>query len=320
MVKPKNDLSGWASDIDTEATRALISELQTSGMPWDKLDSDPKKYVTNYRRICPKRPEWPNPYQIVPVHYLGPNNRMVVCPKEAGMGECPVCQLRWQLQEGGDEQGARKLRASIRTFLNVVRIDQDGNLAEEGVFLMGLNQLQFLGKRDTAYDPDEESELPLFYFFEKYGDLSHVETGRDLLIKAKQDKQGEYDVLAMKFSVADPSPFPGTGELLEEGLTDLPTVAAVVEPSEMIGILEGRATGAMMLPAATPGASAQIAAPAATKSRFGGAEEEGEEATPEEETAEEPEETPENPRASKAPPKTDPKEALERLRATQGKK
>jgi hypothetical protein len=328
MPKTKSDLSGWASDIDTEATRALIEELQTSGKPWDKLESDPKKYVTNYRRICPKRPEWPNPYQIVPVHYLGPNNRMAVCPKEAGVGECPVCQLRWQLQEGGDEQGARRLRAAIRTFLNVVRIDQDGNLAEDKVFLMGLNQLQFLGKRDTAYDPDEESELPLFYFFEKYGDLSHVETGRDLLIKAKEEtfktETGEQKMLRMKFSVADPSPFPGTGELLEEGLIDLPEVVAVSEPSEMVALMEGRATGAMMLPAATPGETTpQATAPVATKSRFGGAEEEEEATEPsptEEETAAEPEEAPENPRAAKAPPKTDPKDALERLRATQVKK
>jgi hypothetical protein len=329
VKKTASDMSQWASEINTDATKALIEELQTEGKPWDKLESSPKKYVTNYRRICPKRPEWENPYQIVPVHYLGPNSRMVVCLKETGLGECPACQLRWELQNGGDEQGARGLRPAIRTFLNVVHINQDGTLADEKVYLMGLNQLQFLGKRATEYDLEEESELPLFYFFEKYGDLSHVETGRDLSIKAKQDKQGDYDVILMKFSAAPPSPFPGTGELLEEGLINLPEVVTISEPEEMLSIIQGRATGALMLPAGTTSPSAPVAggeeagaAPSAAppKSRFGGDEEE-EEAAAEETSAEEPaaaseeEKKEENPRAPKTPPKTDPAEAIKRLRS-----
>lgn len=321
MAKATNGLNAWASDIDLEATRQLLAELQVEGKPWDKLESDPKKYVTNYRRICPKRLEWQNPYQIIPVHYLGPNSRMVVCLKEAGLGDCPACQLRWTLQEGKDEDAARQLRPAIRTFLNVVRINQDGSLAEEKVFLMGLNQIQFLGKRGVEYDPDEESDLPLFYFFEKYGDLSHVETGRDLAIKAKEEKSGDYDVLTLKFSVADASPFPGTGELLEEGLNDLTTVAAVTQPNEMMALIEGRATGALVLgagaPVDTPTTQAVTPAP---QNRFGGD-------TPEEEPAEEPkapaakpeeEPAPEDAKASKAPPKTDPTAALERLRKSKG--
>jgi hypothetical protein len=90
----------------------------------------------------------------------------------------------------------------------------------------------------------------------------------------------------------------------------------------MVALIDGRATGALMLPAATPGnAASQVEAPAADKSRFGGTEEEEEE-TEEETPAEEPaaEETPDNPRAAKAPPQTDPKAAIARLRATQEKK
>ncbi len=331
MVKAKTpDMSQWASNMDLDATRALIDELQTEGKPWDKIESSPKKYVTNFRRICPKRPEWQNPYQIVPVHYLGPSNRMTVCLKDAGLGNCPACTLRWQLQDGGDEQAARKLRPSIRTFLNVVRINEDGSLAEEKVFLMGLNQLQFLGKRGVEYDPEEEDELPLFYFFEKYGDLSHVETGRDLLIKAKDDKQGDFEMVKMKFSAADPSPFPGTGELLEGGLIDLPAVVAVNDEAEMVAMIEGRATGALMLGSGTPAAATAL--PEATtvaeapKSRFGGEEEDTEEeetpaeaeapVEPAEESSEESTETPSNPRAAKKPPETDPKAALARLRGS----
>ncbi len=322
-AKSKNDMSQWASNIDLEATRALIDELQTQmdGKNWDKLENSPTKYVANYRRICPKRPDWQNPWQIVPVHYLGANNRMTVCLKEAGLGDCPACQLRWELESGGDKGAAQGLRASIRTFLNVVKINQDGTLADDKVLLMGLNQLQFLGKRGVEYDPDEESELPLFYFFEKYGDLSHVETGRDLLIKAKEEKSGDYTMLDLKFQAEAPSPFPGTSEMLEEGLNNLPEVVPPLSATEMTALIEGRATGAMALNA---GAVVQqvegpadntTPAPAAPANRFGGEEEEAETPQTEETPAEEPSD---DPKASKAPPTTDPGAALKRLRDSQG--
>jgi hypothetical protein len=243
---------------------------------------------------------------------------MVVCLKETGMGECPACQLRWQLEEGGDKQAASGLRPSIRTFLNVVKINQDGTLAEDKVFLLGLNQLQFLGKRGVTYDEDEESTLPLFYFFEKYGDLSHVETGRDLLIKAKKDKQGDFEMLDLKFAVEEPSPFPGTGELLDEGLVDLPEVVAAIAPDEMVSIIEGRATGAMAI--GSGAAVPQVEGPAVTQapapaSRFGGAEEEAPASEAEAEETEEAEPT--DPKAAKAAPETDPSAALKRLRKSQ---
>ncbi len=331
--KKAPDMSKWASEMDIGATRQLIEELQAEGKPWDKLESDAKKYITNYRRICPKRPEWQNPYQIVPVHYLGPSSRMVVCRKEAGIGECPACNLRWELHDGGAEAESRQLRTSIRTFINVVHIDSDGNIPEDDgkVYLLGLNQLQFLGKRGVEYDPDEESELPLFGFFEKYGDLSHVTAGRDLLIKAKDEKSGDFDVQALKFSVAEPSPFPGTSELLDEGLVDLPEVVTIIEPEEMVAVIEGRATGTTAI--AMPGAPAQIAeaatAPAEPTggSRFGGEEAEEEETEPaatteEEPAAEEPaaEAADDDARAAAKPPKTDPAAALKRLREQQDKK
>lgn len=327
-AKPTSDMSAWESDIDVEATRKLVSELQTEGKPWDKLESSDKKYIVNYRRICPKRPEWENPYQIVPVHYLGPQGRMAVCLKEAGLGECPACTLRWELNDAGAEAESRQLRASIRTFLNVLRVDKNGDLTDDKVYLLGLNQLQFLGKRGVEYDPEEESELPLFGFFEKYGDLSHVVEGRDLLIKAKDEKSGDYNIQHLKFAVAPPSPFPGTSELLEKGLTALPEVVAVITPEEIVATIEGRATGAIAI--GPPGDTPQIEAPAVTPaaeveepaSRFGGAEEAEEDTATEAtevqtETSEESEDA--DARASVTPPKTDPAAAIARLRKNQNK-
>jgi len=330
-----NDLSAWDSEINLDSTQKLINELQADGKAWDKLESDPKKYILNFRRICPKRPEWENPYQIVPVHYLGPSNRIVVCLKEAQIGECPACVLRWELHDAGAEAESRQLRASIRTFLNVVHIDKKGELVikegedEAKVYLLGLNQLQFLGRRGVEYDPDEESELPLFEFFRKYGDISNVVTGRDLLIKAKDETSGDYEVQHLKFSVADPSPFPGTSKLLEEGLVNLTEVVTILEPTEMMATIEGRATGAVAI--APPPAAPQITETATApveQNRFGGAEEEEEEggepeSAPPESTviddgSNEGEEKGDA-RASTIPPKSDPAAAIARLRKNQAK-
>ncbi len=334
--KAKGDLSRWDTPINTESTRKLISELATSSKkPWFEPEVGKDKYVSNYLRVCPKHPDWENPWNIIPVHYLGSGNstRMVVCVKEANLGgECPACIIRWDLHEGGDEEGSRALRVSIRSFLNVVKIDSNGQLTtnehgevDDTIYILSLNQMQFLGKRQVQYDLDEESELPLFFFFEKYGDISSVTHGRDLVVKCKKDKSGDYDTTAMKFAVADePSPFPGTFEMLEgEGFNDLLTVVQHAGAEEVMQIIEGRASGASVLPA--PASAPQLPAPGV--SRFGGGEEEEEptpEATPEPEPAgegEEPpaEETVDNPRASRAAPQTNQQEAIARLREAQAK-
>ncbi len=310
MAKKKatdNGLGAFASDIDIEATKQLLDEINapSQGLPWFKFESSENKYIPNLVRVCPKRPDWTHPYQITPIHYLGPQNRMVICLKEAGLGDCPVCMQSWALFEAEEKKAAGQLRPKFRTFLNVVKINKDGSLVEEKVFVMGLNQMQFSGKRGTEFDWNEEGDLPLFEFFKKYGDLSHVETGRNLIIKAKTDASNpEFkNTLLMKFVVDDPSPFPGTSELLEEGLTTLSEVASLEEPAQMAALMEGRATNAMVLPAATPAQPATTPpapAPAEPKSAFAAA------ADGDEEEKEAP-----------VAPQTDPSEALSRLRAQQ---
>ena len=328
-MKAVGDLSRWDTEINTEATRTLIAELAVSSKkPWFEPEVGTDKYLPNYLRVCPKRPDWENPWNIIPVHYLGSgNSRMVVCVKEANLGgECPACIIRWDLHEGGDEEGASGLRVSIRSFLNVIKIDSNGQLkvdehgeVDETIYILSLNQMQFLGKRQVQYDFDEESELPLFFFFEKYGDISSVSHGRDLVIKCKKGAKGRYTTTDMKFAVADKeSPFPGTFEMLEgEGFNDLQAVVQLASAEEVMQIIEGRAATALPSPTVVP----QITAPAGA-SRFGGDEEEEPTPIPKAEGDDAPteEEKPvENPRASRQTPKTNQQEAISRLREAQEK-
>jgi hypothetical protein len=165
----------------------------------------------------------------------------------------------------------------------------------------------------------------LFFFFEKYGDISSVTHGRDLVIKCKKAKSGDYNTTAMKFAVADePSPFPGTFEMLEgEGFNDLLTVVQLASAEEVMQIMAGRASSATVLPA--PTSAPQLPAPGS--SRFGGEDSEEEKPTPEatpvpeaegQDTPAE-EEPPDNPRASRAAPQTNQQEAIARLREAQSK-
>jgi len=325
-TKAVGDLSRWDTQINTEATKQLIAELAASSKkPWLEPEVGKDKYIANYLRVCPKHPDQENPWSIVPVHYLGSgkSTRMVVCVKEANLGgECPACIVRWDLHEGGDEEGSKALRVSIRSFLNVIKIDSNGQLTvdkdgevDETIYILSLNQMQFLGKRQVQYDLDEESELPLFFFFEKYGDISSVSHGRDLVVRCKKDKSGDYDTVAMKFAVAgEESPFPGTFEMLEgEGFNDLQAVVQLASAEEVMQIMDGRSPTALPAPTAAP----QIEAPAAGASRFGGSDDEAEETPAPESTAEE--EKPENPRASRSAPKTNQQEAISRLREAQEK-
>ncbi|KKN40241.1 hypothetical protein LCGC14_0735210 [marine sediment metagenome] len=307
----KSDMKKWASEVDTSQTDALIEELQkdyaSEKKPWDEIEGTKDKYAPNYRRICPKRPAWETPYLVRPCHYLGPHNQMVLCLKEAGICECPACQLRLDLEKGGDKKGAAMLRPSVRTFLNVVHLNEEGGLAEEKIYLLGLNKLQFLGKQGTEYDMDEESDLPLYYFFKQYGDLSHVEHGRDLRIRAKQEDWDGNKFFTMKFKVSEPSPFPGSSDLLDEELIDLMSVAPALEPSEMMALIEGRASGAVSLSA--PVETPALAAPAeeAPRSRWGDDDDAGEATSSVEPVTEEGKAEP------KSPPQTNPKAAMERL-------
>ena len=238
--------------FDLEGFKALRQEVTASGISWDKLEADPKKYVSNYRRICPKRPDWQFPFQVFFVHYAGPTNRMLGCPREMRIAaECPLCNHGFGLIRQGAKEEGKSVLPSMRVFMNALRLRADGSLAEEKVFLLAVNQSSFWGGQDS-----EDDEI-LANLFEEYGDLSHIEDGRNLEIRARVVKRGRYEFKNLKYTVSEPCPFPGTEELLDQ-LYDLPNVVPFVEPKEMVDIFEGRNIGASLL---SPAANLALPAP-----------------------------------------------------------
>lgn len=311
--------------FDLESFEELARTVTSSGISWDNLESDPKRYISNYRRICPKKPDWKYPFQVVYVHYAGPSNRMIGCPREMGMGECPLCNHGFSLIRSGAKDEGKDILPSLRVFMNVVRLRENGELADDKVFLLGMNLTSFFG---SPTGESEEDEI-LSDLFREYGDIAHIEYGRNLEIRAKQVKRGRFEFNKLKYAVTDPVPFPGDEALLEQ-IYDLPGVVPFLDPNEMVDIFEGRSFGALLtsaapiasLPAPTSPRDAVVILPP-NKGGFARRDEEEEvgEDEPAESNEEETVEEPQDRRATarsgstKAVPKTNPSTAAARLRA-----
>ncbi len=318
MTKASTTENPWASDFNQQGLTALREEVLSQGVARDKFDSDPKKYVSNLRRICPMRPGWEYPFQVVPVHFgVGPTNRTLGCPRVAKLGDCPLCNLGFDMIRAGDKEGGKDMLSKIRVYLNVVRLNNDGDLAEEKVFLLSLSQTQFFGGQES-----DEDEI-LANVFEQVGDISHIETGRNIDFRAKQVKRGKFEFNRVKYAVVpDATPFPGSLELLET-INDLPNVITFVDGPAMVDIYEGKALSASLL---APGNAPEILpreteteettpppfvkATPVKKGGFAAQPDEPEEAETEPAPTKEAETT-----TAAAPPQTDPAEAINRLRA-----
>lgn len=313
-------------EFDLTAFEELAQAVTSGGIRWDRLEADPKKYVANYRRICPKKADAQWPFQVVFVHYAGPSNRLMLCPRGVRLGECPLCIQGFALIKQGAKDEGKEMLSNMRVFLNVVRLTEEGKLKDEEVYLLSLSQTSFYG---SPTGESEEDEI-LANLFREYGDISHIETGRNLAIRARTVKRGRFEFNKLKFEVSDPCPFPGSDDLLNTS-NDLSAVAPLLDPKEMVDTAEGRSFGFALVGPATPLAALpgrdsttapaeEIPAPTVTKPGAFARRDEEEEPEEEEAATEEPEEV-EAPatrrataRATSVPvPKTNPATAAARL-------
>lgn len=281
----------WASTFDPEKVKEAMEQMQRSGANFDKLETG-SKYTDNYRRIAPKRPEWEFPFVIAPAHFrVGIGNRTLGCLREAKIGECPLCQYGFQLNDEGDKKAASAILPNWSIYTNVVTLDQAGEMDEsKGIRILRFNQTQW----DLVWDE-----------FEQHGDLSHIETGRNLRIRAKEEKKGDFTFNVLKISVSEPSPFPGTTKMLDEQLNDLASIVEFVDADEMLSIMEGQSAGA--LPSGTVSRALPGPAPVVEVKPGGFADEVEEDETPPDPEQEE-EEVEEA-----TPPKVDSAAAISRL-------
>ena len=306
MVKTKTTERKWreGSPVNQDRARSLLDAMKSGGVRYDKLETSKTKFVSNFRRICPPTGSMEDWYQIVPVHFgVGPNRRSVICLRQTEISDfCPACALGFELMDSGDKKGGQDILPSWRIYINVMKLNQDGTLEDDKPYVLTINQTQFESLLDEFNDS---------------GDLTHIETGRNVNFKAKQIEKGGFKFNELKFKVSDEIAFPGDVSVLDE-LEDVTEIVTVVDAANMVAMLEG-GTANNALPAPDPmGQDEEVKAVEASVSSGGFAdEEEEEEAAQEEETPVDTEapQTSSNPKAS-----SDPSDAIARLRKQVQKK
>ncbi len=280
-----------ASDIS--GLSDMVAQMDTAGgKPMDKLETG-TTLTSNFRRILPQHPNMTAPVQVVPVHFkVGPSGRQLVCPRLINGGDCPICAQGFAWLKDGAEKEGKEILPSWRAYLNVVRLTDKMEIAEEKVYVLSLNKTQFEDLTDE---------------FTQYGDVTDLETGRPVDFAAKKTKRGNFEFNIIKYRVGDAAPFEVSEEVLAETV-DLSSYIEYHDAAGMLEIVQGQgaasADGNGKLPFQLPEAKAPDEAPS-NPGGFAPLEEaEEEEAAPQ----------------AEAQPVSDPTEALERIKAKSKKK
>ncbi len=225
MVEEKTPVQFQAGSNIEELAAMVDAMASGSGPPLDKLETGAQR-KSNFRRILPQHPNMIAPAQVVPVHFgIGPNSRQFVCPREISnnVDVCPVCQVGFQTIRDGNKDAGQELLPNWRAYVNTVKLNQDGTLAEEKVYVLSLNKGQF----DSLVDE-----------FSEYGDITNLETGRNVDIQSKDEVKGKFTVKNLNFRFSNPVPFPGDTSVLE-GTHDLTEFVELVSAEEMATALDG---------------------------------------------------------------------------------
>ncbi len=309
MAKTKTTERKWreGSPVDQDRARNLLDAMKSDGVRYDKLETSKTGFVSNFRRICPPTGSMEDWYQIVPVHFgVGPNKRRVICLRLTQISDfCPACTLGFEFLEKGEKKRGSEILPSWRIYINVMKLNKDGTLADDKPYVLTINQTQFESLLDE---------------FKDSGDLTHIETGRNVNFKAKEIKKGEFIFNELKFKVTDEVVFPGDVNVLD-ALEDVTEIVSVVDAAEMVALLEGGVSNTALTSGDPMGQDSKVQEEKTevVSGGFGDEEELDVAETKAEVVTEEELEAPQTANKS-VTPTTDPTTAIDRLRAQVQKK
>jgi len=164
--------------INIDAIKAKLANLKSQTDKQDNLWK-PKPGKTQIRMV-PYRFNQENPFIELYFHYdLGGKNYL--SPKTFGRPD-PILELAEKLKMSGDKEEfklARKLEPKMRTYVPIIvrgELDANGEL-KPGT---GNNAVKFWGFGKTVYQ-----DIMSYIADADYGDISDVETGRDIVVEFK---------------------------------------------------------------------------------------------------------------------------------------
>jgi len=214
--------------VDPETTEKFRAKME-SGPRFLKIRGGETKYLPNFLRILPPHDNMVNPetgkhtwFWPVSVHYnVGPPGaaRTIACRKKMELGRCPVCETSFRLRNQGLDKEADRLRPTWNSYANVVKLDDAGDVVDNNIYVMAIRP-----KLSRAIDDE----------FENLGDLTHMEEGRNIVIRRlREDLHSEY-----KLQLTDPCPFPGDPEIVENRY-DLTQIVTYLSEGEVEALIEG---------------------------------------------------------------------------------
>lgn len=214
--------------VDPETTEKFRAKME-SGPRFLKIRGGETKYLPNFLRILPPHDSMVNPetgkhtwFWPVSVHYnVGPPGaaRTIACRKKMELGRCPVCEASFRLRNQGLDKEADRLRPTWNSYANVVKLDDAGDVVDANIYVMAIRP-----KLSRAIDDE----------FENLGDLTHMEEGRNIVIRRlREDLHSEY-----KLQLTDPCPFPGDPEIVENRY-DLTQIVTYLSEGEVEALVEG---------------------------------------------------------------------------------
>jgi len=156
---------------------------------------------------------------------VGPHGKMVICLKVNADSECPVCDRIEELRQSNnqtDHKLADKMKVDVRYYVYLVDIDEAPDNIQKGVMPQTvMKEIFFLCSL-----PDR-------------GDVSHSETGRNIIIGCKGQK------MSTKYTVSDEININPINTMSEEVEKELETIKPLSEtirvytPNQVRDIMAG---------------------------------------------------------------------------------
>lgn len=218
----------WQQGSNTEGTEELLDAQRRGEVKYLKMDGGETKFKYTYLRLAPQHVNMERWFACYPQHFgLGPNRQVIGCARLLQEDECPACEWGFSLLDQKRDKEGKDILPSWRYYVNVIVLNQDGTprVEEEGatphivIWSMGRRAFDLLKAQ-----------------FDKYGDITHIETGRNLEVGRKG--KGGQDTSYIIESAPEASPFPANLEVLD-GVYDVTRIIKFIEAPAMQRLLAG---------------------------------------------------------------------------------
>lgn len=210
--------------VDWEKSAQARQQMEFSDSFFWKPKAGNGVFEENFVRILPPHEKMEaKVFQPMSLHWM-PDKTAYVCPRRMLGGRCALCDKGFEVLKLDGKQAARKFWPNWTAYLNILVLNRDGSLADEGVKLWSANT--------------DVTDL-LLELKNEVGDFADPDTGRDLMIKCKKNPpytDPETGRVIQKYDYiirANPRPSPLRKPELLADLHDPTAVNPLLSPADM---------------------------------------------------------------------------------------